>query len=206
MPGHAPAAAGSRDETPVHAAASVAPGRSLSFATSFGRIEWAPEVFAGILEAVREGPKTLGELFRLPRTTQWMPRHVLLLLFHANVLAPEAAEAGDPAPAQRLNAAIARAACDGAPYDHLAAPRLGSGIRTGDVELLLLDAWLESGGDATAAELADGLDRRLAKLGRKLQHQGQPIDEAGLAAELRTVAATFLETTLPLWRRLGAIH
>ena len=194
------------DETPVHAAATVIRGRSMSFGTSFGQIEWAPEVFAAILEAVRDGPKPLGELFRLPRTTQWMPRHVLLLLFHANVLAPEAAEQGDPAPAQRLNAAIARAVSDGAPYDHLAAPRLGSGIRTGDVELMLLDAWLETGGDAAAAELADGLDRRLTKLGRNLQRQGEPVDEAGLAAELQTVATAFLETTVPLWRRVGAIQ
>jgi SAM-dependent methyltransferase len=197
---------GGRDKTPVYAAATVPPGRTLSFQTSFGEIDWAPEVFANILDAVRDGPKPLGELFRLPRTTQWMPRHVLLLLLHANVLALEAAEQGDPAAAQRLNAVIARAVSDGAPYDHLAASRLGSGIRTGDVELMLLDAWLESGGGGTIEDLADGLARRLAKVGRKLQRHGQPIDEAGLVPELRTVATAFVESTVPLWRRLGAIE
>ena len=184
----------SRDAMPVHAAATVLPGCPLTFDTAFGQIEWAPEVFANIVQAVSDGPKTLGELFRLPRATQWMSRHVLLLAFHANLLAIEAASPGDPATAQRFNAVTARGVCGGAPYDHLAAARLGSGVRATQTEMLLLDAWLESGGSASVSDLADGLERRLSKLGR---------DSAN--AEPRAAARTFVENTMPLWRRLGVI-
>ena len=133
---------------PVHAAPTVLPGCPLTFDTAFGQIEWAPEVFANIVQAVSDGPKTLGELFRLPRATQWMSRHVLLLAFHANLLAIEAASQGDPATAQQFNAVTARGVCGGAPYDHLAAARLGSGVRATQTEMLLLDAWLEFGAAA----------------------------------------------------------
>ena len=183
-----------RDSMPVHAAATVLPGRPLSFDTAFGHIEWAPEVFANIVQDVSGGPKTLGELFRLPRTTQWMPRHVLLLAFHANLLAIEATSPGDAATAQRFNAVTARHVCGGAPYDHLAAARLGSGVRANQTEMLLLDAWLEAGDAASMSDLADGLKRRLSKLGR---------DSA--EAEVEGAATTFIQDTVPLWRRLGVI-
>jgi len=179
-----------RDAMPVHAAATVLPGRPLSFDTSFGQVDWAPEVFANIIQAVGDGPKTLGELFRLPRATQWMPRHVLLLALHANLLANEASRPGDPETAQRFNAVIARAVCNGAPYDHLAAARLGSGVPASAVEMMLLDAWLESGGD----HLADELERRLSKLGC-----------ASAKPELEAAATAFNKDTVPLWRRLGVI-
>ena len=181
-----------RDEMLVHAAATVLPGRPLIFDSSFGQIEWAHEVFANIVQAVSDGPKTLGELFRLPRATQWMPRHVLLLAIHANLLAIEAASPGDPATAQRFNAVTARDVSSGAPYDHLAAARLGSGVRATRLEMLLLDAWFESGGSASVSDLADGLERRLSKLGTA-------------NAEPQAAARTFVESSVPLWRRLGVI-
>ena len=122
-----------------------------------------------------------------------MPRHVLLLAIHANLLAIEAARVGDAAPAHRLNAIIARGVCSGAPYDHLAAARLGSGIRANQMEMMLLDTWLESEAP-TASSLMDGLAQRLAKL-----EQGRP------KAELEAAATTFIRDTVPLWRQLGAI-
>jgi hypothetical protein len=115
---------------------------------------------------------------------------VLLLALHANLLANEASRPGDPQTAQRFNAVIARAVCNGAPYDHLAAARLGSGVRASAVEMMLLDAWLESGGD----HLADELERRLSKLGC-----------ASAKPELEAAATAFNKDTVPLWRRLGVI-
>ena len=178
----------------VYAAARVPTDRPLSFNTSFGEIGWAPEVFAPIVRALADGPRTLGELFGLPRTTQWMPRHTLLLLLHANAVALGAASPGTAATAQRLNAIVARAVCEGAPYDHLSAARLASAVRASDVELMLLDAWLEARGSATPSVLADGLATRLSRLGRSVQP----------TAEL--AAATFIEETVPLWRRLGVLE
>jgi SAM-dependent methyltransferase len=196
----------SKDRTLVHLAASVPTDRSLKLETSFGEIGWEPAVFAEILEAVAQGPKTVGELLALPKRTEWMPRHVLLLLLHANILAPEATEPGEVRAAERLNAAIARAASEGRPYDHLAAARLGSAIRAAGVELLLLDSWLQSDRSADLSQLADGLAQRLAKLGRKLLRQGQPVAEDDAARELALATTAFLEETLPRWRRLGVVE
>ena len=82
---------------------------------------------------------------------------------------------------------------DGAPYQQLAAASLGSGITADQSEMLLLDAWLESGGKADHQGLAAGLAARLEKLG---QGQSEPLDR---------LAARFLSETLPRWRQLGVV-
>ena len=179
----------------VHLAASPGPGRTLNFETSFGQIAWDPAVFTPIVEALRDAPRTLDELSRLPNATKWRPRHILLLLLHANVLAPEVAEPGDAAPAHRLNAVIARAACDGAPYEYLAANRLGSAIRASREELLLLDAWFELKSAQDARSLGAALGHRLSRLGL----------EAANSDEQDAAAAKFLADTLPRYRQLGVL-
>lgn len=178
----------------AHLAAALDSSSSVSFETSFGTISWDPAVFGAIVEAVARGPKRLDELFALPNATRWKPRHILLLLVHATVLALEAAEPGDPDVAQRFNAVVARAVSEGAPYGALATATLGSGITVSDIDLMLLDAWLESSGKANTSTLAEGLSQRLAKAGR------------GDGAENPTSMATmFVDQTLPRWRELGVI-
>lgn len=136
----------SKDTLPVYLAASVDRASTLSFATSFGQVSFDPAIFTPTIDALRNGAKSLAELFRLPNATPWQPRHILLLLLHANVLAPEAAEPGDIKIAQRLNAVIARAATENAPYEYLAAARLGSAIQANASDLALLRNWMESAG------------------------------------------------------------
>jgi SAM-dependent methyltransferase len=179
----------------VYLAASLGASRSLNFETSFGLITWEPAVFASIVEACAAGPRSLGELFRLPNATIWKPRHILLLLLHATALAPQAAERGDVEAAQRFNAVVARAVCGGAPYRALAAATLGSGITVSDIDMMLLDLWLESSGGPDASTLAQGLSNRMVKLGRTL--------DDGMHAN--ALAATFTERTIPLYRQLGVL-
>jgi hypothetical protein len=139
----------SKDKVRVHLAANLPAGRSLSFETSFGKIEWPPQVFQYLTDALSQGPMTLEDLFRLPSATAWKPRHILLLLLHANVINLEAAHPADVETSSRLNRVIARAVSTGAPYDHLAAARTGSAIRASNEDMLRFAAWLE---DERAAE------------------------------------------------------
>lgn len=104
-----------------------------------------------------------------------------------------AAQPGSVEAAQRLNAVVARAVADGAPYKQLAAANLGSGITVAQPEMLLLDAWLESGGTADRDQLAAGLAPRLKKLG---QSDAGPPDR---------LAARFVNELLPRWRQLGVV-
>ncbi len=84
----------SAPEAVLYKIAAVPPAAPISFETAFGVIKWEPEVFRNIVDAAAAGPKPIGELFRLPRSTAWQPRHVLLLLLHASVLGVGAARAG----------------------------------------------------------------------------------------------------------------
>ena len=69
---------------------------------------------------------------------------------------------------------------------------------------MLIDAWLQTP-KADAAKLGKGLSERLAKLGRKLQQNGQPVDGAESQARIDAMSATFLENSLPRWQKIGAI-
>lgn len=175
-------------------AASLDPSFSLNFETCFGRISWDPAVFAAIVGSVADGPKSLDQLFALPNSTNWKPRHILLLLLHATVLAPEARRTGDAIAAERFNAVVARAVCEGAPYRQIAAANLGSGINADASDLLMLDAWIQAGGKADAATLAGEFVARAEKL------PGTSTEDAPQRA------AAFVERTLPLWRQLGAVQ
>ena len=92
-----------------------------------------------------------------------------------------------------MNAVVARAVADGAPYKQLAAANLASGITVDRSGMLLLDAWFESGGTEDEAGLAAGLASRLEKLGQK---DAEPLDR---------LAAHFVSELLPRWRQLGVV-
>ena len=183
-----------KDAVPLYLMASIEGAPSLNFATSFGQINWDRPVFQATVEAMRRGPRALAELLRLTNQTPWTPRLIVLLLLHCSVLAPGAAQPGDVSVAQRLNALIARAVAEGAPYEYLAAASLGSAIRPTRAELALLDAWLGSKSAASVPDLARKLETRLAGRGRALD--GDP----------HSIAAAFIADTLPRWRQLGVVQ
>jgi SAM-dependent methyltransferase len=185
----------SKEALQVHLAASLEPSHPLRFDTSFGPVGWDPAVFTAIIAALEGGSKSLGALIRLPNPTKWKPRHILLLLLHATVLAPEAAEPGDVEAAERFNAVIARAVSDGAPYRALAAASLGSGVMVSDIDLMLLDSWIDSQRSDDSSILANGLSQRLEKAAR-----------AAEAGNAKSLAMVFIDQTLPRWRRLGAVE
>ncbi|TDW64427.1 methyltransferase family protein [Novosphingobium sp. PhB55] len=184
-----------------------APGATLSVRTPFGELALQPPAYAGIVEALAERSLTLAELAVLPKAGGKDLTEVLqlvLMLLHAGTLGIEAPRT-DHAPAQRLNAAIAREAVRGMPYDHLAAPAIGGAVPVDFADLMLIDAWLALGGLADETALSERLVLSLAGSGRTLQRGGSPLEGVQERREARSRARTFLDRDLPRWRRLGAL-
>jgi hypothetical protein len=113
--------------------------------------------------------------------------------------------ATDPAPAQRLNRAVAQRVLSGEPYRYLAAPAVANGINAGDVEIVALDALMAQDLD-TADELAKAIWARFKPIGRRLVKDGKALetDEQNLQ-ELRQRADAIRTTRVPVWRDLGVL-
>lgn len=171
-------------QTRIHLVAPPPPNDNLELKVVFGEMTLQPAAFAGIVEALHTGPKSIAELGALPDTRGQgieVTLRILLLLLHSRILAVGAAGAANPEVAKRLNSIIANRASAGFPYDHIASSAIGSAIPVSHAELTLLNAWLTSSDRADAQSLA-----------RKT------------AADL-ALARTFLEQKLPAWRMLGAL-
>ena len=110
----------------------------------------------------------------------------------------------DPARAQALNRAIARGAANGAPYANVSAPALGSAVSARDVDLLLLDAWLERP-SAKLDALAKALLERLGRLNRKLALKGEVLEGDAAKGRAEALAEEFAGKVAPLWRRLQGV-
>jgi SAM-dependent methyltransferase len=194
-------------DTPIHLISAPKPEDDFKIGTAFGELSLKRDSFAEAITALEGGSKTIGELIALPvYKSQGTSSAIqsLLLLAHAGVLGVGAAKPANPKLAQKFNAFLARAVTEGAPYTHLAVPALGSALAASDIDCLLLDAWLESP-KADAAKLGQGLGKRLAALGRKLQQNGQPVEGEAADKRIEEMAAAFIESSVPRWRRIGAI-
>jgi len=106
----------------------------------------------------------------------------------------------------RFNAAVARAVAGGESYRHLAAAALGSGTAVAEMDMLLLDTWLSSGGAIGPEDLATGAAQRLKALGRQLQFRGSVIPDDQLQPHIARLAPIFFDGLLPQWRRLGIVQ
>jgi hypothetical protein len=71
---------------------------------------------------------------------------------------------------------------------------------------MLLDSWLKASDRRDATVIADGVWQRMTRIGRKLYHQGQQVDDAVAKEQLRSVAAMFMQDNLPRWRQLGVVE
>jgi len=173
-------------ETPLYLIADLVPGNFVAFQTSFGqvRLEWAN--FAHIVDALSDGPKSVNELLALPSRGEMTAQNLLIFLLHASILGVGAAEPGAAAVSQRINAVVARATVDGAPYRDVAAGNLGSGIHLTDSDLMLIDAWLRTSSSKDEAAFVNALSERL------------PNPEQ--------LAKRFVEVALLRYRQLGVLE
>jgi SAM-dependent methyltransferase len=180
------------------------PGSIINVQTSFGTMALEHRAYGDIIAALAEQPMPIRELIALPNPLKRDTRLILLLLLQAHIIDVVAAAPGAVEPAQSMNAAVARAVCNGAPYEHVAAAKLGSGIRLNQIELVMIDSWLDTQNTDVGA-LADAVSRRLRALGQKLYRDGRVVDDADATEQFHALARIFLQDVLPRWRWLGIL-
>ena len=190
------------DDTPIYLVTPPEAGRDVMVRASFGGFPLHEPAITPIVQRLTRGPAQLHELAGAAASAADL-REILILLLQADVIGIGPAAPGKAAAAQRMNQAIASAVSGSAPYEQLAAASLGSAIRVSQIEMLILDAWLECGSAAQA--IAEGVATRMGKRGQGLYHHGRPVAAADAAQQLRSVAALFLRDILPRWRQLGVV-
>lgn len=166
------------------------------------------ELHLPLLDALAGGPMSLVALAALPalrgKTLLEIARMGALLTVSGQLSCYFlSGEEADPAPARRLNRAIAEQALLGDHYQALASPMLGNGMRSGLVQRLIyrLLAQLPEG----AVVDRDAITESVAET---LREQGRPFDPDGAAAialnqllrELPQTVAAILAQRLPIWR------
>jgi SAM-dependent methyltransferase len=179
----------------------------LKVATTFGELAVQVETFRPIIDALKDGPKTLRDLLAVPaiaKNGQSALAQTVILLVHALALGIGRGQVVAPETAHRFNATIARHVSAGAPYGFIAVPALGSALAVSDIDWMLLDTWLEKPG-STQAELGVGLAKRLKALGRSLAHEGTRLEGKAHDERVAAMAKTFRDSHLGTWRKLGAI-
>ncbi len=168
------------------------------FKTSFGEVSGNMDIYNPIVAALESGPRRVTDLGPPGQAIQ-----SLTLLMHHGAVGWEI-ERADAKPAIRFNRAVARAVCQGAPYNYLACPKIGNGINADLTTLMLLDALTDKTPSRPEA-LGPALLTRLQGLGRSLARDGQPVtDPQAAQQEAQRLAQVFLETTLPGYKVLGA--
>jgi trans-aconitate methyltransferase len=177
------------------------PGETVSIKTSFGEFTLKDHIYAPLFEALESGPKRVSELIAPDNHSNVLQG--LILLAHGGHVAMLKDGARDLAPGQRFNRACAAAVLNGAPYNYLAAPAIGSAIVAHDVDLILL-ALREAG--VEREQLGAKLLEALAKLGRKLLRDGKPVD----GEESERLANDFVNSVFvskfPSWQKLGVVR
>lgn len=184
------------------------PTGDVKVSTTVGEAKVAPNIVAPVVEELAKGPRTIAQLTSLPQlqTEANAPIAIqaIILLVHAGVLMLAPADSAPADAAHRLNRTIAAAVANGAPYQYLSSPVLGTAIQTNDVDLILLDAWIANTAIDTAG-LGKALVDCLAKLGRGLNSNGSALTGDALALRVAELSESFLKTKLPRWVGLGIV-
>ncbi len=178
----------------------------LTVMTGFGGVTLKADILSPLFEALEEDGRSIAELADLPafRAEPHLLMQRVMLLLQNGWLGCFRGGA-QPAPsAAAANLQVAASVGQGAPYRHLAADRLRSGVPATDSEMLML--LLHAGDPAGFEEKGSKLLReRLERLGRQLAKDGKPLPPAEQATEADRQVAQFSSQTLPLWRRLGVV-
>ncbi|HEY4070037.1 MAG TPA: class I SAM-dependent methyltransferase [Sphingomicrobium sp.] len=193
-------------EAPIHLMRMPQEGGPVHIRTTFGGMVVDYGVVADILAALADGPKTVAALMALKNPARLNTRSILLSMLDAQMITVGSPAAGSAEVAERFNAAVARAAADGAPYTDLAAAALGSGAPVTELDLLLLDTWLSAGRAIEPHDLAHGVAQRLRALGRQLQFRGRQIADDQLEAHIAELAPAFVDQLVSRRRALGVLQ
>lgn len=183
-------------------------GDEIKFKLSVGEVTGKPEIYRPLLDALADGPKTMGELAatRAGGTNPFGDTTQAVTMLLQAGMARLHAPAADQAPARALNRAIMHKVAQGAPYGYLAAAETGAVLAVSDTEMIMLAAVTEQGGPTERGPLSEVLVRQLVTLRKALVHDGKPLrtpDE--MRQQAQALAGTFLDRSLPAFRAQGVV-
>ncbi len=190
----------------LHLLSPPRPGAPVVFKSTFGDVTVDHAAITDLVERLSAGPAPVSELMALRNPARQDTRRILLLMLQSGILMVGAAASGPTEKVERFNAAVARAASEGVPYNHVAAAAFGSGVLVSEIDLLLIDAWLAQPKAPDKDALADRLREKLTRLGRLNAGGSAPPPEADLRLQLGQRVGLFLDRQLPHWRRLGVLQ
>ncbi len=175
--------------------------------TPIGEVDGRADLYPPLLDLLAAGPARLSDLHRratgpikeLPALMQ-----ALALLVHSGQVKTIRADAEiDPAPARRLNLALARDIEAGRPMHFLAAPRIGTAIPAGLSEFGLLMAQ-ERGLPIDAANVAKTTWAMIAETGIRPRRDTQVLQtQADVMAHLAEASDRLLKEKLATLQALG---
>jgi SAM-dependent methyltransferase len=182
----------------------------ITFQSSIGQVTGKPEVYRPLLEALAEGPLSFSQARALPpfagKPASELLQAVTLLAAggYAHPSAPESS-AASLAATRRLNLEIARANAAGGALAQLVAPAVGAAVPAELIETLVAGELL-AGRAPAAGALSEAVLAALARTGRHVQAEGQPITDPERAREsVGAIVASVLSDRVPALRRLGVL-
>jgi len=178
---------------------------TFEFQVPVGQLKGDPGVYGPIVAALAEGPRSYGELSRLPQLSG--ARDGVLLQAINLLVGSRQIHPADDAEAEAAlafnRAVLARTDFDEFPV-HLACPKAGTGVRLEFEELLAAGA-VVAGEDDVARTAQRGWEI-MARTGRRLLKDGEVLrDQAANEAELSERLRKFSRSKLPLLRSLGVV-
>lgn len=180
---------------------------SFEFAIPMGRLAGQPGLYQPIIDALAQGPRSFGELRRLPALAQVQPAgflQAITLLVGGRHIHPMSNLAGaDGAAASRFNAAVERRTDLGEVPTRFASVTAGTAVQADLAELIAIGGLLR--GEATKDTVQRGW-ALMARTGRRLVAAGQTVmDQAATETELLRRLEAFERDRAPRLRGLGVL-
>jgi SAM-dependent methyltransferase len=182
-----------------------------TFATPIGSVTGRPEVYLPLLAMIDQGPVSVRTARESPALAgrplvEMMQAFTLLVAGgYAHPMLPEGGTTAGREAGRRLNLTIARANADAADLPRLAAPATGSVVAADVLETLVVGELL-SGRAADVEPLAVEILAVLARGGRSVQRDGQPVTDPVESRRIVSDAIRdMMERRFPVLRRLGVL-
>lgn len=183
----------------------------IQFATPFGTVTGQGDFYSPMMDRLRQGPVTIGQLRAMPglqnRPHGDFAQAALMLMGarYAYPVSPTADLAATRAATARLNAAILARFRRGIDMSCLVSPVAGCGLTISILDALAVGRVV----DGTAAEqdvLAEAVLRDLYQSGRSLMHEGAVVRDPAVARSIMDqTIRDFLAIQLPVLRGLGIV-
>jgi SAM-dependent methyltransferase len=182
---------------------------SIKFKTSLGDADGDPNIYNPILDALATGPKTYIELNQIkefsPKEKAGLAQAVGFLNAACIISPYSHKESDEYAVSRAFNRLVAKRASQGAPYEFLCAPKIGSGIAASTHDLAVLPLLMDDP-NAGADKMAIEAWNVMSSLGQSVTIDGKQVNETDKAIEaLVHYMVSFKEIQVPYWRSLGII-